>query len=279
MARKAAKHTETAEPRWASLAAACEYAGTCPNTPCATGYAAASCPPTASAPACYRSTERPRRPTPSGARRLHPPHRVTWRAHARARGRPTQPRRGPGQGGTLARRSNGEPERRLEHTRRRGRPVSLEATRWAWTVPGLTTAQRVVLLRLADRARSDGRAWPSVAALADECGLGKNRVPGGRYTTSRRGVWSRSTDAGARQYLRRARNPSPPVGLADLEPLTSRGVEPSTPHLPRGNPSRGEVLTPHEANPNQPITNQRTNQEPKTVKASARPQGNRWPSS
>ena len=27
MARKAPKHTETAEPRWASLAAACEYAG------------------------------------------------------------------------------------------------------------------------------------------------------------------------------------------------------------------------------------------------------------
>ena len=47
--------------------------------------------------------------------------------------------------------------------------MSLAATAWAWTVRGLTMPQRIVLLRLADRARNgDGRTWPSVETLAEE---------------------------------------------------------------------------------------------------------------
>lgn len=44
--------------------------------------------------------------------------------------------------------------------------MSLAATQRAWSTPGLTTAQLIVLLRLADRANDSGECWPSVRTLA-----------------------------------------------------------------------------------------------------------------
>jgi hypothetical protein len=50
--------------------------------------------------------------------------------------------------------------------------VSNGATHWAWTIRGLSKSQRLVLLRLADRARAaTGRTWPTVGTLATECEL------------------------------------------------------------------------------------------------------------
>lgn len=44
--------------------------------------------------------------------------------------------------------------------------MSLAALQRAWATPGLTTAQLIVLLRLADRANSAGECWPSIRTLA-----------------------------------------------------------------------------------------------------------------
>ena len=47
--------------------------------------------------------------------------------------------------------------------------MSIEATRWAWSVKGITLAQKTVLLALADRAGSDNTCWPSIPRLAGDC--------------------------------------------------------------------------------------------------------------
>jgi hypothetical protein len=55
--------------------------------------------------------------------------------------------------------------------------VSLEATRWARAVCGLSASQRLVLLNLADQCRKDGcRAWPAVETIAAEEGLSRRQV-------------------------------------------------------------------------------------------------------
>jgi len=55
--------------------------------------------------------------------------------------------------------------------------MSDESVARAWSVRGLSAVQRVVLLRLADRARSgSGRTWPSVRTLAEECELAASTV-------------------------------------------------------------------------------------------------------
>lgn len=57
-----------------------------------------------------------------------------------------------------------------------GGPVSIDATRWAWTVPVNNSSQRLVLLSLADRAGEEHTAWPSIERLAKDTVLDKKTV-------------------------------------------------------------------------------------------------------
>ncbi len=54
--------------------------------------------------------------------------------------------------------------------------MSIDATRWAWTAPVKTSAQRLVLLSLADRAGEEHTAWPSIERLAADTVLDKKTV-------------------------------------------------------------------------------------------------------
>ncbi|MDN5511446.1 MULTISPECIES: helix-turn-helix domain-containing protein [unclassified Acinetobacter] len=54
--------------------------------------------------------------------------------------------------------------------------MSIDATRWAWTTSVKTSAQRLVLLSLADRAGEEHTAWPSIDRLAADTVLDKKTV-------------------------------------------------------------------------------------------------------
>lgn len=54
--------------------------------------------------------------------------------------------------------------------------MSNDATRWAWTAPVKTSAQRLVLLSLADRAGEQHTAWPSMERLAADTVLNLKTV-------------------------------------------------------------------------------------------------------
>ena len=54
--------------------------------------------------------------------------------------------------------------------------MSIDATRWAWTVPVNNSSQRLVLLSLADRAGEEHTAWPSIERLAKDTVLDKKTV-------------------------------------------------------------------------------------------------------
>lgn len=46
----------------------------------------------------------------------------------------------------------------------------------AWKVTGLTVAEKIILVRLADRADKDGKCFPGHASLAAECSLSRRAV-------------------------------------------------------------------------------------------------------
>jgi len=55
--------------------------------------------------------------------------------------------------------------------------VSVKAMNWAWDVPGLSTAQRVVLVKIADCADAQRfQAWPSIPYLAGMACLSERQV-------------------------------------------------------------------------------------------------------
>lgn len=53
--------------------------------------------------------------------------------------------------------------------------MSIDATRWSWTASVKTSAQRLVLLSLADRAGEEHTAWPSIDRLAKDTVLDKKQ--------------------------------------------------------------------------------------------------------
>ncbi len=53
--------------------------------------------------------------------------------------------------------------------------MSLDATRWAWLQP-LPATDKIILLRLADRANDQNVCFPSGASLAGDCGLCERSV-------------------------------------------------------------------------------------------------------
>lgn len=56
--------------------------------------------------------------------------------------------------------------------------MSIDCTRWAWTVPDLPPTTKLVLLQLADRANAYPHhyAWPTVAGVAADTGLSRRQV-------------------------------------------------------------------------------------------------------
>ncbi len=46
----------------------------------------------------------------------------------------------------------------------------------AWKVTGLTVAEKIILVRLADRADKDGKCFPGHASIATDCGLTERSV-------------------------------------------------------------------------------------------------------
>lgn len=56
--------------------------------------------------------------------------------------------------------------------------MSIDCTRWAWTVPDLPPTTKLVLLQLADRANAYPHhyAWPTVAGVATDTGLSRRQV-------------------------------------------------------------------------------------------------------
>ena len=126
--------------------------------------------------------------------------------------------------------------------------MSLDATRWAWDVPGLSTAQRVVLLRLADRARPDGRAWPSVAALADECGLGETATRRAIRDLEAQGVVAVDRPAGVARIPTWCPAPTPhlPRVYRSLNTSPPEGLNPSPPEVFNPQPLTCRGVTPHE---------------------------------
>ena len=58
----------------------------------------------------------------------------------------------------------------------KGDVMSVDATRWAWDAPVKSSAQRLILLSLADRAGEDHTCYPSNKRLADDTVLNLKTV-------------------------------------------------------------------------------------------------------
>jgi hypothetical protein len=54
--------------------------------------------------------------------------------------------------------------------------MSVHISARAWLVQGLTFAEKLVLLKLADMANDEGVCWPATATLGDQCGLDRRSV-------------------------------------------------------------------------------------------------------
>lgn len=54
--------------------------------------------------------------------------------------------------------------------------MSIDCTRWAWTVPDLSPTAKLVLLHLADRANEHQNAWPTVKGISSDTGMSRAQV-------------------------------------------------------------------------------------------------------
>ena len=54
--------------------------------------------------------------------------------------------------------------------------MSIEALNWAWSVPDVSPAQKLVLLALANYADERGRCWPSIRTVSDRTCLARRTV-------------------------------------------------------------------------------------------------------
>lgn len=54
--------------------------------------------------------------------------------------------------------------------------MSYPALKWAWSIEGLSTSEKLVLVNLAFRSGSDGKCWPAVETICAETGLSRRGV-------------------------------------------------------------------------------------------------------
>jgi hypothetical protein len=127
--------------------------------------------------------------------------------------------------------------------------VSNTLLNWAWEVRDLTIPQRLVLVRLCDRANGNGRAWPSVPNLARDCGMSSNAARTALHALADKGLITLSQSRGrvSNSYVVRGPNPPPDGGLNGTP----------TPHLKVVQPPTGWGVTLHgvEGNPKEPTEN------------------------
>lgn len=69
--------------------------------------------------------------------------------------------------------------------------MSVDATRWAWTVRGIKSTDKLVLLSLADRANEEHEAWPSIDRLSADCCMKRATVISAIERLSEKGVLER----------------------------------------------------------------------------------------
>lgn len=107
--------------------------------------------------------------------------------------------------------------------------MSIDATNWAWTQRGLRTAQKLILLSLADRADERHACWPSLARLSLDTGLDPRRVKAAIREMCTAGLLSRAETPG--------RETAPRAGRASRHAVPSAPAEeaaavPGTPTVP-----------------------------------------------
>jgi predicted transcriptional regulator len=69
--------------------------------------------------------------------------------------------------------------------------VSVDATRWAWTVTGIKSTDKLVLLSLADRANEEHESWPGIDRLSADCCMKRATVIAAIRRLMERGVIER----------------------------------------------------------------------------------------
>ena len=78
--------------------------------------------------------------------------------------------------------------------------MSIEALNWAWSVPDVSPAQKLVLLALANYADERGKCWPSIRTVSNRTCLGRRTVTRALETLGRAGLiksGQRSRDDGS----------------------------------------------------------------------------------
>lgn len=160
--------------------------------------------------------------------------------------------------------------------------MSIETSRWAWTVPDLSPTQKLVLLHLADRANPANLAWPSIKGISLDTGLGRASVTRCLAVLRDRaliypvGYGGKTGQAVIYLLAGRARKKERGPGFEEWDPERERWAHSD---LPVGSERDGGVLTvslpraqsePHNLSDNQSVTD---HQPAARLQASARPGG------
>ena len=94
--------------------------------------------------------------------------------------------------------------------------MSIEALNWAWSVPDVSPAQKLVLLALANYADERGKCWPSIRTVSERTCLARRTVSRALETLGKAGLVksvTRSRDAGSQsshsyhQPIKKGRQP------------------------------------------------------------------------
>lgn len=140
--------------------------------------------------------------------------------------------------------------------------MSLRAMTWAFSVRGLTSTEKVVLLALADYSNDDGECWPGQVSLAEKCDVSERTIRNTLNSLNEKGrvaIESRRRPDGyktSNRYLlameispaASAAKPISPAGSGNSHRQTVAGQEPSvepsgnTPPTPSKDESAFEAL-------------------------------------
>lgn len=98
--------------------------------------------------------------------------------------------------------------------------MSYRLTTWAWSIDGLSTAERITLLALADCCNGSRRSiscWPSVSHLQEKTALSRRSVQRALATLEDRALLARKLGSGTRSTTYRLACVDSPNAALDLE--------------------------------------------------------------
>ncbi|MBQ9405229.1 MAG: helix-turn-helix domain-containing protein [Desulfovibrio sp.] len=144
--------------------------------------------------------------------------------------------------------------------------MSIDATTWAWKQRGLTPAQKLLLLSLADRAEEDHTCWPSLRRLAADTGLTDRGIQKILAELETRGLIRRDMRAGkstvytligvtSREDMPRSATPEPSSPPNPVHPRTQ--FAPNTVHPPPNPVRDSPPYPPCNVNPKEEPTKNR----------------------